>query len=163
MSTELICSTWSVWFSMNISTISGKVCCPYVNAIFYMERNDQHWRFSEWQLRHQHAEIVLNKLRFHRCQRLDFWIYLLMSTLQMVQLIRWILAWEHPFSAIVRTCCQFLGQIPRKKMLIFLVSILHVPDIFCGFVLSSYYEVEVPGVGFASRIDLKLCFTVCSQ
>uniref|UniRef100_A0A0E0JX67 Uncharacterized protein n=1 Tax=Oryza punctata TaxID=4537 RepID=A0A0E0JX67_ORYPU len=108
MSTELICSTWSVWFSMNISTISGKVCCPYVNAIFYMERNDQHWRFSEWQLRHQHAEIVLNKLRFHRCQRLDFWIYLLMSTLQMVQLIRWILAWEHPFSAIVRTCCQFL-------------------------------------------------------
>lgn len=59
---------------------------------------DQHWRFSEWQLCHQHAEIVLSKLRFHRCQRLDFWIYLLMSTLPMVQLIRWILAWEHPFS-----------------------------------------------------------------
>lgn len=36
MSTGLICSTWSVWFRllnallMNISTISGKICCPYV-------------------------------------------------------------------------------------------------------------------------------------
>lgn len=124
---------------------------------------DQHWRFSEWQLCHQHAEIVLSKLRFHRCQRLDFWIYFLMSTLPMVQLIRWILAWEHPFSVLAYSqnmLPTFRSDSSQKKKL---VSILHVPDIFCGFVLRSYYEVEVPGVGFAPRIDLKLCFAVCSQ